>query len=489
MNKKHILFYIIIALAAAFSGCAKKEAVSYDAGDIYQVAAYGNAKAVEKAVKDGASVNARDTDGFTPLFYAVLGEPKRYADALTGVVDALKADDDDALYASLTAAPATKGNAEVVKALLANGANIALTDRAGRSAFLYAALFCSDTAVLQALLDGGADTTETITVTAPQTLMAFASFTNMSPDVVSFLAQKTGGVNEPNTKGTTPIMWAAMYSPSPAVIDALVKEGADINDSRHSANRSPLDWALLCNKEQSVIEHIRDIGGVSFKPKYSAGDVGKIILSDGRLVPLSGYDKSSYDAVAVIISVTDGGKRALGMGLESESLAWAPRGSYGLTGRIRGLEGLTDGSRAWAAVQAADPSGAQDAEKNYPAFNFANTYGRKHRLANFADGWYLPTEKELDLIDVNKHLNATSAQNEVNKVLDAFGIDSVLWCSSVSWIRNDYYDDAYGGWVTDDAGHNEYFTYANRLIRDAFIIRAFRSNADKNAVCAVRVFD
>ena len=301
--KSKSIFFALIAALILFPCCSKKESVQYDANDIYQVARYGDSKSVEKAVKAGLSVNERDADGFTPIFHAVLGEPKIYADALEAMVAAFKKNDDGAVYGALKSAVLTKGNSESVKALLKNGANISLNDRNGHSVFLYASLFCTDTGILEQLISAGADVKETITINQPQSIMAFASFINTSPDVISFLAKKTGGASEANAKGTSPIMWAAMYNSNPAVIDALIKEGADINDSRHQSGKSPLDWAKECNTNENVVQHIADIGGVSLLPKFSAADIGKKenreITVDGKkqkvtftLISLEDYDKS-----------------------------------------------------------------------------------------------------------------------------------------------------------------------------------------------------
>lgn len=299
MKIKNMIFAFMFA-AAVFTGCSSKQnAVSYDADNVYQVAAYGDEKAVKKIVSKGMSVNERDENGFTPLYYAVLGEPKVYADALDSIIAAFKKDNDDAVYEALRSAPVVKGNVQALSALIKNGANITLKDRNDRSAFLYAALFCSDVNVLQVLLEAGCDTAETITINKPQNLMAFASFTNTNPEVISFLAKKTGDIDKPNTMGTTPIMWACMYNSNPAVIEALIKAGADINDARHNSGKSPLDWAILCNREPSVVDYIRKAGGISLKPKYAEKDLGK------KSVQSYSIGNKNFDMNMVLSEITE----------------------------------------------------------------------------------------------------------------------------------------------------------------------------------------
>ena len=242
-----------------------------DTADFYQLCAYGKKSAVSKAIKRGASVNALDKDGFSPLFHAVLGTPAIYAEGVSAIQSALRQDDDKTLYERLDATPIQTGNFEAVQLLLQNGANVQLKDRTERSIFAYAALFCSDVRILQALVAAGADHTETLTAQYEQPLLNFASFTNTSPECISYLIQLNGNVGQGNQYGTTPIMWAAMYNPNPRVIDTLIAAGADINDPGHKDGYTPLHWAVRCNRSSLVAEHIIKLGAdINRKDKYDS---------------------------------------------------------------------------------------------------------------------------------------------------------------------------------------------------------------------------
>lgn len=312
---------ILISILLVFTSCdAMKKASGYpgsdavgaratsvkptqiDTTDFYQLCAYGKKSAVAKAIKKGTSVNALDKDGFSPLFHAVLGTPTVYAEGISNIQTALRQDNDTVLYEALDATPIQSGNFEVVELLLQNGANVQLKDRNQRSVFAYAALFCSDVRILQALVDAGADHTETLPAQYEQPLLNFASFTNTSPECISYLAKLNGNVGQGNQYGTTPIMWAAMYNPNPQVIDALIAAGADINDPGHKDGYTPLHWAVRCNRSSLVAEHLITSGAdINQKDKYDSTPLLWAICNKNPKDVLAEFtsiiDKSSYDTM------------------------------------------------------------------------------------------------------------------------------------------------------------------------------------------------
>lgn len=273
-----------------------------DNTDFYQICAYGKKSQVSKALKQGASANALDKDGFPPIFHAVLGTPSLYAEGIANIQTALRQDDDKALYQQLDQAPMQTGNFEAVQLLLKNGANVQLKDRNDRSIFTYAALFCSDVRILQALVAAGADHTETLAAQFQQPLLNFASFTNTSPECVAYLAELNGNVGQGNQYGTTPIMWAAMYNPNPQVIDALIKAGADINDPGHKDGYTPLHWAVRCNRSSLVAEHLITLGAdINKKDKYDSTPLLWAVCNKNPKDVLEEFssisERSSYDSL------------------------------------------------------------------------------------------------------------------------------------------------------------------------------------------------
>ena len=120
------------------------------------------------------------------------------------------------------------------------------------------------------------------------------------------------------------------------------------------------------------------------------------------------------------------------MGLKQSSgkIAWALSGTIGYNTNFTGIQctpsltgsgavlvatfsGDTDGSDNWEYVKSID---TEATITNYPAFNYAATYGTTNSLTGeYQDGWYLPSIAELAEVYKNKE--------KLNKVLIALGTD------------------------------------------------------------------
>lgn len=149
--------------------------------------------------------------------------------------------------------------------------------------------------------------------------------------------------------------------------------------------------------------------------------VGDILFTDGTKIKAENvkYGVPSDmipKAFAVVAGVKDYGTEPFVVGIKKgSSLQWAPRGTTGYNKNFTGMQGTRfsgdmDGSDNWEYVCSIDPEGIQDAAANYPAFNYANTYGQTAGLTGteYADGWYLPSIAELKGIYDNRHILAES---------------------------------------------------------------------------------
>ena len=152
---------------------------------------------------------------------------------------------------------------------------------------------------------------------------------------------------------------------------------------------------------------------IPLSQKFSVGD---ILFSDGTYIKSTDViygipDEQVSKAIAVIAFITDDG-RTLGVGLnKGKDLSWATKGSLGYktnfekiraedSGSVNkgfSFSGDKNGSDNWDYICSIDFEGTNDAEANYPAFNFAQTYGKIAGLeeTDFEDGWYVPSVYEL----------------------------------------------------------------------------------------------
>ncbi len=188
---------------------------------------------------------------------------------------------------------------------------------------------------------------------------------------------------------------------------------------------------------------------------YSNYTVGKIILADGTLAESSSYKAidSANPPVAIVACFKYGA--ALGVGLHTGFASWARQDTTGYSTQFKdigstttktgsGAAGYTDkisgdkdGSDNWDVICSVDPEGAADAATNYPAFNWANTYGEtyKDQLGSAIDGWYIPSFHQLCNVYYNREkINAALAV--INKLesknyeQQSLSIATSFWSSS-----------------------------------------------------------
>ena len=105
--------------------------------------------------------------------------------------------------------------------------------------------------------------------------------------------------------------------------------------------------------------------------------------------------------------------------------------------------GDIDGSDNWEEICAVDPEGTKDAATNYPAFNFANTYGTTAGLTGtgYENGWYVPSIAELCEVYKNKEVIQTSLTKASGFTIKSNSTYNYYWSSSLpdgNWNANAY---------------------------------------------------
>lgn len=181
--------------------------------------------------------------------------------------------------------------------------------------------------------------------------------------------------------------------------------------------------------------------------------VGDIILTDGTKVSVNEVNTYSPDnankPIGVVAMISDiygvSTPKVIGLQKSASSLEWAPSGTTGYGKKFTNIvctpsktgsgaastatfTGDTDGSDNWAEICDVDPEGTANAATNYPAFNFANTYGATAGLTGtgYENGWYVPSIAELCEVYKNKDVIQTSLTKA-----NGFKIDTLdYWSSS-----------------------------------------------------------
>jgi len=200
-------------------------------------------------------------------------------------------------------------------------------------------------------------------------------------------------------------------------------------------------------------------------------DIGDVLL-----------DKKTSKPVAVLAYYTPyGGPCGLGLSQSSNSLVWAPRDSTGYSTNFTAIQssysgssgsytftGDTDGSNNWEEVCKVDSAASTTAGTNYPAFNYANTYGSTYcSETNFTNGWYLPSFAELYAL----YKNRTVLDSGLTVAGGTKFRDNWYWSSSQCSNTSDV------AWYVDfrDGAVSSYHKSVNNYVR---VIRAFNNLTD-----------
>ncbi len=232
----------------------------------------------------------------------------------------------------------------------------------------------------------------------------------------------------------------------------------------------------------------KSLNGTFTVKDYSSYKVGQIILADGTLADSSSYtaiDKNN-PPVAVVAGSNDYGA-VLGVGLHmSKILMWAPENTTGYkeifydiictpsesgngAASTATFTGDTDGSDNWDVICSVDPEGSSNAATNYPAFNWANTYGTTYStyLGGVTEGWYMPSIAELCHIYRNKETIDNSLK-AISNLVSEYANNSIskesFWTSSYSQNDDVYYLPFGSG--------NIYVTY-REYNRRVLVVRVF----------------
>ncbi len=233
----------------------------------------GDFGAVDRAVRDGADLNApdpKDTSKRPPLVCAAEGG---WTEAVRFLLDR-KANvevEGFGLMGRRTAlvCAASGGHDEIVRMLLAAGAKANARDASGRTALLWAA--CENdkrkseafAAIVEALLERGAD--RNVKDAYGDTALTLA-IGNRNPVAVEMLTSRGADANLRDGKGNTPLMLAAGEGDAD-MVEALLAARARLEDADRKGRTA---WAFAAEKaHRPIMDRLKKAGAVE---RYRAVD-------------------------------------------------------------------------------------------------------------------------------------------------------------------------------------------------------------------------
>jgi ankyrin repeat protein len=252
-----LLFLTVIAAGAQSSNTSVGERgrtplmVAAEIGDVAAV----------RAQLEGANVNAADSTGMTALHYGVrdLGKVRLLLERGANPDAKTRQGQTPLLLAASTA-----GSLEIVRALVAKGADPKTAGPAGRNGLTLAA-GANDLAMVQYFLDQGLDVNSSYRTDKEGYTALMAASTQLNTSMVRLLLQKGADVNKatfnaPSVKngplglnGLTALMMAVPYA-SPELVRALLDAKASVS-ARDVRGMTPLMLAVAAeNQDPDVVK-------------------------------------------------------------------------------------------------------------------------------------------------------------------------------------------------------------------------------------------
>lgn len=267
MRKIITLILILTAFFGVPQTTAAKEAKEVNSFEMFvQALKSDNTLAeIDKLIKNGADVNAKNKDGGTPLMLASFGSLD--SDAVKAVKALIKAGanvnaKDDTGTTPLMWATYIFQNPDAIKVLIKAGADVNAKGNKGITPLMHA---ISNTpldesfkqATIKALIKAGADVNAKDNYGLTP-LMRAASMENL--DALKILIKAGASVNAKDNEGDTPLLWATRRNTKTDVIKLLIKSGADVN-AKNNEGYTPLQWAVVERKSDVFKDILLKSGG------------------------------------------------------------------------------------------------------------------------------------------------------------------------------------------------------------------------------------
>ncbi len=219
--RSYLLFMVFTALITMAPCSVLAKTTLADA--LIDAAGAGDIAKVQNLLQQGADVNEKNKNGFSPLILACLFGKSDVAKVLLDKGANVNIQDDGGMAPIILAAG--NGNVPLMKILLAKGAKLDMTDNKGRTAMHFAAMR-SKLNALQFLLETGADLQSLDSEGNTPLLAHIANKPAANADIINFFLTNGSAINTQNTKGYTAFT-LAVHGENADIVQLLLKNNAN----------------------------------------------------------------------------------------------------------------------------------------------------------------------------------------------------------------------------------------------------------------------
>jgi len=275
---------------------------------LHLAAKNGNREEIEKLIKAGADINARDNHHDTALHYAAANGHIEAIKKLIELGADIKAENEDA-YTALHSA-ALYGNTKAIEKLVELGADVNTRTSEGGYVALHFAAAVNDIEAIEKLVELGADV-NTRNIKHGYTALYFAARNGYTKAMEKLIAHGAD-INAKNKDDTPALIWA-MQQRHVEAAEILIAAGADINAKNTRDGQTALHYAALHNKmgtAEKLIELGADINAKNNygqTPLYYAAQMGNIEIIEKLITSGANVNaQTNEDETALMFAINRG---------------------------------------------------------------------------------------------------------------------------------------------------------------------------------------
>jgi ankyrin repeat protein len=275
-----------------------------------------NVDMLKLMLKAGSDLETKSNDGLTALTYAARNStnPKVITTLVAAGAD-IEALNKDGGSTPLMFAASFNKNPDITTALLKAGAKLEYTDDSGCTALFDAVGNDNVPAVIQVLVDAGANVNVVETSQNMTPLMMAASLAKHPDQTLPILIKAGADVNAKDKDGNTSLMLAAGIADNPKTIEILLAAGAD---------------ATIKNNNGSTVQDFADFGAKKGHTNVQNSDVYQTLL---MLIPQVGILTIENETAYTITITSDGVTLRSVEPFTRVEVGSLPVGDHSLTGK------------------------------------------------------------------------------------------------------------------------------------------------------------